>query len=36
MKEILKNAIEKALAKLNVSNLEIEISKPALQENGDY
>lgn len=36
MKEILKNAIEKALAKLNVSNVEIEISKPALQENGDY
>ena len=36
MKEILKNAIKKALEKLNVSDIEIEINKPTLQENGDY
>ena len=36
MKEILKNAIKKALEKLNVGDIEIEINKPTLQENGDY
>ena len=33
---ILKNAIKKALEKLNVGDIEIEINKPTLQENGDY
>ena len=36
MKEILKNAIKKALEKLNAGDIEIEINKPTLQENGDY
>ena len=31
MKEILKNVIKKALEKLNISDVEIEISKPTLQ-----
>ena len=35
MKEILKNAIKKALEKLNAGDIEIEINKPTLQENGD-
>ena len=36
MNEILKNAFKKALEKLNVGDIEIEINKPTLQENGDY
>ena len=35
MKELLKELIKKALEELNVE-AEIEISKPALPENGDY
>ena len=36
MKDILKNAIKNALEQLNDDDIEIEINKQTLHENGDY
>ena len=36
MKELLKELINKELESLGVSDVEVEITKPALEENGDY
>ena len=36
MKEILIDLIKKALEKMNVSNILIEVEQPKIKENGDY
>lgn len=36
MKKILANAIKDALNKINVSDVDIEVTKPAQEENGDF
>lgn len=36
MKELLKELIKKSIINLTTSDIEIEISKPAMRENGDY
>ncbi len=36
MKNILSSVIKEALKKLNIEEIDVEISKPALEENGDF